>query len=163
MFKAQFFQYSHFFYPGQWTEESAYKHWDTLYNAELELDLDQVSIHTTENTHGWATVLNDIMENQRQHIKGEEGKFFEYVTSTCNEIKYNCLQCKFLKAFHKPNFGVAHNKFMEAMHPYYMENWINRSIMAASYVWEEYDTGYYHVWGCVLGHQWQVRWVKDVL
>jgi hypothetical protein len=50
-----------------------------VYNAELELDLHQVSIHTTENTQGWPTVLNDIiMENQKQHTR-EEG--FEFMNN----------------------------------------------------------------------------------
>ena len=60
-----------------------------MYNAELELDLDQVSIHTTENTHGWATVLNDIMENKK-HIKVRKAlNMFLVLATRLNTIVYN--------------------------------------------------------------------------
>jgi hypothetical protein len=61
-----------------------------VYNAELELDLDQISIHTTENTRGWATVLNDIMENQRQHIQGRKAlNMLPVLATRLNTIVYN--------------------------------------------------------------------------
>lgn len=39
------------------------------------------------------------------------------LAKTLNKIVYNAIFKMLSKAFHKPNFGAAHNEFMRAMHP----------------------------------------------